>query len=64
MLRFIIKKREKSFDSCERISLVSLDIDVPELETLLKKGGYDQYAYEHHELVGAEILAPTPPKAE
>ena len=60
MIRFIIKRRFKSCDSCEDVTFITLDSECPELEKLLKKGGYDQYAYDHHELVGVEILANQP----
>lgn len=35
--------------------LITLDLEVPELERILKKGGYDQYYYEHYDLIGVEI---------
>lgn len=59
MLRFVIRKKEKSCDSAEMTRLITLDANVPELEGLLKKGGYDQYAFEHYELVGVEMLPVT-----
>lgn len=55
MIRFIIRERTKTCDSCPMEKLITLDLEVPELERILKKGGYDQYYYEHYDLIGVEI---------
>lgn len=56
MIRFIIKKEHKTCDSSPMVDYQTLVLDVPELEKVLVKGGYDQYFYEHYSLVGVEIV--------
>jgi hypothetical protein len=60
MLKFILINKSKNCDSCEHIRWITLDADLPQLEQMLRKGGYDQYAYDHTDLVGVEIIEPKP----
>lgn len=57
MLRFIIKSEVGSCDHAPQKGFVTLDLEVPELEQLLMKGGSSQYGYEQYALEGVEILA-------
>lgn len=56
MIRFIIKKRHKDCDSAPLETFITLDIDVPQLEQMLRRGGWNQYAYEHFDLEGVELI--------
>lgn len=58
MLRFILKCKQGD-QTCGRLDwedIYTIDVDVPALETVLRKGGRSQYGYELHELVGVEVL--------
>lgn len=56
MIRFILKHRH-GFDGHGCESLYTLDVDVPELERQLIRGGFDiaEGRFELVELVGAEV---------
>lgn len=56
MIRFILKKSHGSCDYKAREDLYSIDIEVPELEIALRRGGYSKHNFEHHQLVGVELL--------
>lgn len=59
MIRFIIKKTynpDSSVKGATHQTYLTADIDVPELERILTKGGFSQYGCEHYELTGVEIL--------
>lgn len=56
MIRFILKKVHGSCDYKAREDLYTLDLEVVELETILRKGGHDQHSFEYHQLVGVELL--------
>lgn len=61
MIRFIL--RRSTFDGSSglrREDLQTLDIDVPELESLLLRGGYGPAGYDSTELVGAEVREERP----
>lgn len=65
MLRFILKVRRTSCDHPLYESYRTIDLDVPELEKLLKSGGYSQYGSEDCSLHAVEILQPaTAPASE
>ena len=55
MLRFIVKN-EFLDSTTQQYSegYTTLDIDVPELEELLKRGGYGNGGYEQHTLIGID----------
>ncbi len=57
MIRFILKRKVKNDpDPASGTELLeTLDVDVPELEAALKRGGVSQYAYDISELVGVEV---------
>lgn len=55
MLRFIIKKKSGSWDSCAREDLITIDADVPILEQQLRRRIENQYDYEMYELYGVEV---------
>ncbi|MBT2299205.1 hypothetical protein J7E70_01885 [Variovorax paradoxus] len=61
MLRFIIKQRMDNSYDCVTERLVTLDVDVPELERVLAGGmqGKGGPGYDVRELVGVEILPAT-----
>ena len=59
MLRFILERSETDAN----IGLVSrghytIDVDVPEIEAALQRGGRGEAGFEFHELVGVEVLPP------
>lgn len=58
MIRFVIKKEESATSQgmVVKTFLYTLDIEVPELENALTKGGYSERAFECHSLVGCEVL--------
>ena len=57
MIRFIMRSAFKDGHSgCEGSSLVTLDVEVGELESLLRSGGMGLSGYQRIELVGVEIL--------
>ena len=56
MLRFIITRQD--FDAISGLKTehyLTIDIEVPELETLLASGGQGESGYLYHELKGVEI---------
>ena len=56
MLRFILKNKyscEISGNSGERYE--TIDIDVPELEKILIRGGFGESGYDKTELIGVEL---------
>jgi hypothetical protein len=58
MIRFIVKRTLKDFDDLGPTeSFYTIDVDVPELEAALKRGGCDPVKglYDYHEFVGIEI---------
>lgn len=59
MLRFILRnKRRDSCNGLETDGLYTLDIDVPELEAALCRGGSGESGYDYHELEGVEVVTP------
>lgn len=63
MIRFILKKTHGTCDHPKKEDLYTIDVAVPELENALRRGGYDQYAFEQHDLIGVEIIEnPAGPK--
>jgi len=56
MIRFIVKCERKNIDSPVITTLHSIDVDVPEIERVLRRGGYDQRSYEYWKLEGVELL--------
>lgn len=57
MIRFILKRKHKADPDpgCGTVALETLDVQVPELEKVLRRGGVSQYSYDITELVGAEV---------
>ena len=59
MLRFVVEKHEQDHNSgFERRDVVTLDIELPELERLLNRGGRGEMGFESWRLLGVEILTP------
>lgn len=57
MIRLIVECHEYDFNSgLERKDYRTLDVDLPELESLLKLGGRGEMGFESWRLLGAEVL--------
>ena len=57
MLRFIIQnQREDGRLGVGFVDYYTLDIDVPELEAALTRGGHGEMGFDRHSLVGVEVL--------
>lgn len=57
MLRFILKTSFRNgLNGQEGESFETLDIDVPQLQAALSKGGFSEDSYEATQLVGVEML--------
>lgn len=57
MIRLILKRYTADrFSGAEREEFETLDIDCPQLEKVLTRGGYDQSSYDYTLLQGAEVL--------
>lgn len=59
MLRFVIECHESDFNSgMERRDVKTLDVDLPQLEELLRRGCRGEIGFESWQLRGVEILNP------
>ena len=57
MIRFVIERHEHDFNSgLERRDFKTLDVDLPELEEMLGRGGRGEMGFESWQLRGVEIL--------
>jgi hypothetical protein len=57
MLRFILKRRIKdNVSTLEYENFYTLDVDCPELERHLLRGGCGEDMYDYTDLIGVEIL--------
>ncbi len=57
MIRFILEKHYVNYnEGVNSKSFITLDIDLPELESLLKSGGSGEVGFEHTTLSGIELL--------
>lgn len=57
MLRFILTRRQQDHGfGTEFKYYFTLDIDVPELEEALTRGGSDETRYDESTLIGVEVL--------
>lgn len=57
MIRLIVECHEACFNTGrERKDYVTIDVELPELERLLKKGGRGEIGFESWRLLGAELL--------
>lgn len=57
MIRFIVQQHQNDFNSgLESKTFHTIEIDVPELEELLNRGGKGEMGFEHWQLLGVEIL--------
>ena len=66
MIRFVVERHEMQHSQgIDWRDYVTVDVDLPELEALLKRGGFGENGFEAWRLLGAEILQPntthTPP---
>ena len=58
MIRFLMKvKRKFPGSGLEAQEFYSIDGDIIQLESCLNKGGHSEDSYEHHELIGVEVVA-------
>lgn len=59
MLRFVIERHEMDFNSgMDLRDLKTVDVDIPQLEELLRRGGRGEMGFESWQLRGVEILNP------
>ena len=59
MIRFILKRRIlRSGNQFFSSDFETLDIDVPELEAILRRGGADEFSYDTTDFIGIEIKGP------
>lgn len=57
MIRLIVECHESDFHSgLERRDFRTLDVELPELEALLRRGGRGEMGFESWRLLGAEVL--------
>lgn len=57
MLRFIFRRTVKDeFNGLETTRLVTLDIDVPEVENVLTRGGSSEAGYDFTDIEDIEVL--------
>lgn len=57
MIRLIVECHQADFNAgSERKDYVTLDVELPELEWLLLKGGRGEMGFESWRLLGAEVL--------
>ena len=63
MIRLIVERHEMQYGpGIDRRDYVTLDVELPELECLLLRGGKGEGGFESWRLLGAEILTtPTTP---
>lgn len=56
MLRFIIERHEMVYDAgLDRRDFYTIDLEIPELEAAIKRGGQGPGGFESHRLLGAEL---------
>ena len=59
MIRLIVECHKADFNAgSERKDYVTLDVELPELERMLTKGGKGEMGFESWRLLGAEVLTP------
>ena len=57
MIRFVVECHEMQYGpGIDRRDYVTVDVELPELEALLKRGGCGEGGFESWRLLGAEIL--------
>ena len=57
MIRFVVECHEMQYGpGIDRRDYVTVDVELPELEALLKRGGRGEGGFESWRLLGAEIL--------
>jgi hypothetical protein len=57
MLRYVMKYTyRKKYSGMEGTDYYTIDGDAEEVESALRSGGYDENSFEHHELIGVEII--------
>lgn len=57
MIRFVLRRQRVELD-WRSTTLETLDVDLPELEAILTRGGYGPEGCDLTELIGAEIVRP------
>ena len=57
MIRFVIQRHEQDHNSgMEQRTFHTLDIDVPQLEAMLRQGGRGEMGFEVWQLLGVELI--------
>ena len=56
MIRFLMVRKEKRISGAEVETYYTIDGDLYELENALTSGGFSEFEYEFHQLLGTEIL--------
>ena len=57
MIRFICRHNWKdSISGAESHSLFTIDAEIPEIESVLTKGGFGENGYEFNECIGVEVV--------
>lgn len=63
MLRFVLQTNWKNtVNGAEGANLFTIDVSVPELEMVLRDGGFSESGYTFHQLVGVELIDESEPK--
>jgi hypothetical protein len=59
MLRFIIKRTIRDAnDSYSSDTFETIDVELPQIEEILNRGGYGEMGFDRSELAGVEIVNP------
>ena len=61
MIRFIVERHHADHNvGFERRDIITLDKDLPDLEAMLRKGGYGEMGFDSWRLLGAEVIDAAP----
>lgn len=61
MLRFIVRRSFRDLHcGVETETFHTIDAECPALEAVLSQGGYGEAGYDHHSLIGVEIMPSKP----
>lgn len=56
MIRFIFQRNTKLTCGAETVSHFTIDVDVPEIEEVLKHGGFGEDIYDYSKLIGVTLV--------
>lgn len=59
MLRFVIRRDTRTVGGATFSAIVTVDADLPKLESILSSGGYGEDSHEVCQLIGVEVLSAT-----